>query len=635
MNTSNGSFQSLDIPSWTRQVALSFAALCLLSATTWAVEHRDISDYTTETLIPRYHAIVIGINHYEIKGPAGWDSLRTAEQDAQAVAQELESRYQFQVTRLLGSDATRERIMAELDQLATASPQDAFVIYFAGHGNYDENLDEGFWIPVDARASIDGRPAREDWIWNAVLTRMFSASQARHILVLADSCYGGSLFRGPVTAAPATKDLTWYVKALCRPSRYVITSGDYEPVLDSGARHSVFAQLLLHYLQYNESGVFSASELGLALRDRVAEITGQMVRMGPLSLPSHAGGEFVFLGHNTSAVALTQALDQLLSNPIPILAQAPNEAGQRTPQQIAMDAALLEKRGATNSAMQLLSQLDDTSYALQMRSAIQPQQAAPAADPAHEIRNLISHLSQLHARAGDKPARSTDEPRPRIIAVMDADTSSESADVVAESDLFTLCLISALSREPGVRVVERKALEKILRELEISSSDLSDAKTRLEWQRLVPAATLLYPQVIRAGTNTSLTARLLSTETSDILWAEAAPESFSQQIPQACAWMVRELMARYVSWSPLKSSASLVGSNEVRAAMGSFQKITPAMVFHVVGASTTTLSASFIRRNSLGVARPSEIGTTQSLFEVQWTVPPSTQQLWLVEQPAE
>ncbi|HBA85428.1 MAG TPA: hypothetical protein DCZ95_15180 [Verrucomicrobia bacterium] len=616
---------------WARQVLTISAAFLSLSAVALAANPRqpEISAYTAETLIPHYQAIVVGINNYEIKGPAGWETLRTAEQDAEAVAHELESRYRFRVTRLLGNDATRERIMAELDKLAMASPQDAFVIYFAGHGSYDENLDEGFWIPVDARASVDGRPAREDWVWNAVLTRMISASQARHILVLADSCYGGSLFRGPTPTTQPGPDLTWYVRALCRPSRYVITSGDYEPVLDSGARHSVFAQLLLHFLQYNESGVFSASELGLALRDRVAEMTGQMVRMGPLPLPSHAGGEFVFLDRTASASSLSKALDHLLSNPVPMLASSPVDRTERTSLQTAMDAALLEKRGATNSAQLLLSRMDDSPQSIQMRSAIQPQ----TSDSADEIRDLVARLSRQHPRTEQAVGtRQTDEPRPRMVAVMETEDSLESAEVVAQSDLFAICLVSALSREPGVRVVERKALEKILRELEIGSSDLSDPKARLEWQRLIPAATLLYPKAIRAGANTSLSARLISTETSDILWAETAPESFSNNLPEACAWMVKELMARYVSCNPLKSPADIVDAGHVYAPMGAFQKITPAMSFLVVEDYARNLSAAGVRQKSLGVARPTEIGATQSLFEVKWDARPSTNALWMIEQ---
>lgn len=236
-----------------------------------------------------YHALVIGISDY---AGTGWPKLGTARGDAEAMGNILQSRFGFKVTELTGSQATRGKILRALDQLMRLNTNDALLIYFAGHGFYDEQMDEGYWIPYGAQRSRMNQPAKEDWLWNSSISRILSASPAKHVLLIADTCYGGSLFRGE---EESLKSGYWYQRAMEVPSRYLITSGNLEPVLDSGIRHSVFAQEILNYLQYADQDVFSASDIAVSIRAKVSQFTGQLVRMGPLVSPAHAGGEFVFV----------------------------------------------------------------------------------------------------------------------------------------------------------------------------------------------------------------------------------------------------------------------------------------------------------------------------------------------------
>jgi len=236
-----------------------------------------------------YHALVIGISNYT---GTGWPQLGTAQSDAEAIGNILSSRYGFNVTELTGSNATRGNILRAFDQLMHLTANDAVLVYFAGHGFYDKQMDEGYWIPYGAKRSRMSLPAKEDWLWNSSISRILSASPAKHILLIADTCYGGSLFRGE---NEASKTGHWYQRAMAVPSRYLITSGNLEPVLDSGIRHSIFAQEILNYLQYGEQEIFSASDIAVSIRAKVSQLTGQLVRMGPLVSSAHAGGEFVFI----------------------------------------------------------------------------------------------------------------------------------------------------------------------------------------------------------------------------------------------------------------------------------------------------------------------------------------------------
>lgn len=260
-----------------------------------------------------YHALVIGIGDYS---GTGWPQLGTARADAEAIGDILRTRYGFDVTELTDRQATRENILRALDQLMKLTTRDALLIYFAGHGFYDQSMDEGYWIPYGARRSRMDQPAKEDWLWNSSISRVIGASPARHILLIADTCYGGSLFRGD--EEPVKSD-RWYQRAMAVPSRYLITSGNLEPVLDSGIRHSVFAQEILNYLQYTTQDVFSASDIAVSIRSKVSSLTGQLVRMGPLASPANAGGEFVFVrtGAGLPVVAAAEPKDPVFRSILP------------------------------------------------------------------------------------------------------------------------------------------------------------------------------------------------------------------------------------------------------------------------------------------------------------------------------
>jgi hypothetical protein len=284
----------------TRQYILFVALLLAVTACGRQEQPATAAQPAAPATVLNYHALVIGIGDYT---GTGWPQLGTARADAEAMGDLLRTRYGFDVIELTDRQATQGNILRALNQLMTLTQNDALLIYFAGHGFYDESMDEGYWIPYGAHRSRMEQPAKEDWLWNSSISRILDASPAKHILLIADTCYGGSLFRGE--EAPVKSDL-WYQRAMAVPSRYLITSGNLEPVLDSGIRHSIFAQEILNYLQYTEQDVFSASDIAVSIRSKVSRLTGQLVRMGPLASAANAGGEFVFVRSGAELLAAAE-----------------------------------------------------------------------------------------------------------------------------------------------------------------------------------------------------------------------------------------------------------------------------------------------------------------------------------------
>mgnify|MGYP001364266625 FL=1 len=68
---------------------------------------------------------------------------------------------------------------------------DNLLIYYAGHGELDKSENRGYWLPVNASTK-----SRAEWISNQRIVDRVKATKAKHVLLMVDSCFSGSLMRG-------------------------------------------------------------------------------------------------------------------------------------------------------------------------------------------------------------------------------------------------------------------------------------------------------------------------------------------------------------------------------------------------------------------------------------------------------
>jgi uncharacterized caspase-like protein len=240
-----------------------------------------------------YHALVIGNDQYE-----HMPRLTTAVADATAVADILKRKYHFQVTTLY--NANRYQILSALNELrAELTERDNLLIYYAGHGELDEANMRGNWLPVDAEQN-----STANWISNTSLTDLLNAMAARHILVVADSCYSGSLTRSSLARLERgmTEEarIAWQTKMAEGRSRTALTSGGLQPVLDGGGgKHSVFAKAFLNVLEANGDvleGQRLYSEISaLVTWAAEAQRFTQLPEYAPIKFGGHESGDFFFV----------------------------------------------------------------------------------------------------------------------------------------------------------------------------------------------------------------------------------------------------------------------------------------------------------------------------------------------------
>jgi len=228
-----------------------------------------------------YHALVIGNDKYQHLSP-----LSNAVNDANDVASLLRSKYKFNVNLL--TNATRDEIVSALSELRNSiSSNDNLLVYYAGHGYLDKAADEGFWLPVDAE-----NDNQVHWVANETIMRSVRTMQAKHVMVVADSCFSGTLTRG---IKIIDKSPNYINKIVQKKARTVLTSGGLEPVSDvGGGNNSVFASSFLNALMDND-GVLDGNQLFSIIRKQVMLNSDQTPEYGNIRKAGHDGGDFLFV----------------------------------------------------------------------------------------------------------------------------------------------------------------------------------------------------------------------------------------------------------------------------------------------------------------------------------------------------
>lgn len=236
-----------------------------------------------------FNALLIGNERYQ-----SLPLLASPANDVREIGQLLESSYGFKVETLF--DASRKDIVKALNRLRDSlEPSDNLLIYYAGHGI--EESSEGFWLPVDAEENDD-----YGWISNSYISRKLREIKANNILVVADSCFSGTITRDANQLGSEKKNysIDEYDFFYRTKTRMALTAGGREPVLDSGIDgHSVFAGALISSLK-NKKGPVSATEIFQGLRSKVI---ANSLKMGSpqtpilqsIPLSGHDDPDFVFL----------------------------------------------------------------------------------------------------------------------------------------------------------------------------------------------------------------------------------------------------------------------------------------------------------------------------------------------------
>jgi hypothetical protein len=232
----------------------------------------------------KYYALLIGCSNYDDPAISDLGGLPTT--DAENLAKVLKANYTFadENVKVL-KDPTRRDIVIALDDIAKkATSEDNVLIFYAGHGHYEDDNDIGYWLPKDAEVSNSA-----NWLYNDQLVAAMRKIKSLHTLLIADACFSGSIFKNRSISMTGASDVI--KKKYQLPSRKAITSGTLKTVPNK----SVFIKYLLDRLEKNKDKFYPASTLYRAIEEPVGNNSTSLPQYGVINNVGDEGGDFIFI----------------------------------------------------------------------------------------------------------------------------------------------------------------------------------------------------------------------------------------------------------------------------------------------------------------------------------------------------
>ncbi len=233
--------------------------------------------------LPKYYSLIIGVNDYQFKDER-LHNLDNPIRDANSFNSILIGKFNFSTTTsIFLSNPTRQQIIKQLEKLAsTITIKDNLLIFFAGHGFWDEKLKIGYWLPSDANSTD-----KSNWISNSTIRDYISGIASKHTLLITDACFGGSIFK--------TREMNLSengVSNLYRlNSRKAITSGTLTTVPDE----SKFMYYLMKRLTDSKEKYISSNQLFYGIETAILNNSSTLPQFGVIQDTGDEGGDFIFI----------------------------------------------------------------------------------------------------------------------------------------------------------------------------------------------------------------------------------------------------------------------------------------------------------------------------------------------------
>jgi hypothetical protein len=204
------------------------------------------------------YALLIANESYS---DAGYARLNNPKLDVAAIEKRLREQFGFKTEVI--SDINKEACIRKLREYAskTYGKYDQLLIYFAGHGDFDPLLRQGYVVMNDSKNQDETYAKHLSF---PELQNIVTNLRCNHILLTLDVCYGGTfdsyfataddqVFRGPnllLERSEMTESLAAYTMEKLKPiTRLYLSAGGKETVSDGKkGEHSPFAKAFIEKL---------------------------------------------------------------------------------------------------------------------------------------------------------------------------------------------------------------------------------------------------------------------------------------------------------------------------------------------------------------------------------------------------
>lgn len=237
------------------------------------------------------YALIFATDKYD-----NWSQLVNPVFDSRAIAEVLKKNYNFKVE--IVENPTQDEVLRKLREYAERKykPLDQLMIFFAGHGTYDQTFGEGF---VVTRESILNDEGKTSYLSHNRLRSIINNIPSEHIFLAMDVCFGGTFdealasARGMDDEVYKEQDQSEFItRKLTMKTRKYLTSGGKTYVSDGiPGKHSPFAKNFIDALnsQGGPDGILTLQELfGFVEKLKIQPRFGEFGDNAP-------GSDFVFV----------------------------------------------------------------------------------------------------------------------------------------------------------------------------------------------------------------------------------------------------------------------------------------------------------------------------------------------------
>ena len=253
------------------------------------------------------YAIIFAGDDYQY-----WPKLHNPLFDGATLKSELETNYGYAEAKLL-ANPTQDEVLDTLEKEATHrfSDRDRLLLYFAGHGDYEESTKMGYLVARDSQLS-EKDPHRKTMIAFSTIRDEILNYSAGHILVVLDVCYGGTFDRRIAEAGTRgntseSLPLDERIRRKLRDkSRIYLTSGGVRAAYDGEpGQHSPFARAFLTILRHygGDSRLIDMDEIRHTLKTTLMPEP----MSGPFD-PRDVYGDFFFVAREHATPVLDPSL---------------------------------------------------------------------------------------------------------------------------------------------------------------------------------------------------------------------------------------------------------------------------------------------------------------------------------------
>ncbi len=221
-------------------------------------------------------------------------------------------------------------------------------------------------------------------------------------------------------------------------------------------------------------------------------------------------------------------------------------------------ATTLEKAAAINP--------NDSMVQTLLKDVRDAQGTSKDADKQKRVDALVDELAARFKR-GDvaRPAAGRDDwtSPPLTISLLGLESRGRMSFREGEYDFMLLRIGQAIESQTRARLVERAVMDKLLAELKLSSSALVDQRTALQLGRVLSARLITVGTVAAAGSEWTLTLRVIETETSTVVASVAQGFPVAQSTAQVADVVAKDLAAKLRKTFPLRARVVGGGGGEV------------------------------------------------------------------------